>query len=204
MTPISSSSEGISDAALSAATGRTWAHWFAVLDEQGAAGAPASAGRPRGPGWPHPQIARWLHDEHGVDAWWCQGITVGYEQARGMRLPGQRADGTFEVSASKTLPLEQAEALDVVIAVLTASLGAPASRSSTAAYATARWSLPGQSFAVGRTGSLLATANPTKNGRTSVTLTNQRLADAEAAGPVKIALTAWLDAAGFEAARRLG
>lgn len=203
MTPISSS-EGISDEALTTATGHTWAEWFEILDGQGAAGAPAHDGRPRTPAWPHPQIARWLHDERGVDAWWCQGITVGYEQARGMRQPGQRADGTFEVSASKTLPLEQAQALDVLVAVLSASLGAPASRSSTAAYATARWPLPGQIGAVARGGSLLATANPTKNGRTVVTLTNQRLADAAALAPVKIALTAWLAAAGFEATRALG
>ncbi|TFD53473.1 hypothetical protein E3T55_05535 [Cryobacterium frigoriphilum] len=204
MTPISSSSEGISDAALSAATGRTWAQWFAVLDEQGAPGAPAHGRSPSTPAWPHPQIARWLQTEQGVDAWWCQGITVGYEQARGLRLPGQRADGTFEVSASKTLPLEQTRALDVVVAVLSASLGAPASRSSTAAYATARWPLPGQVGAVARGGSLLATANPTKNGRTSVTLTNQRLADPDMAAPVKMALSAWLAAAAFEAARGLG
>ncbi|MFC5929611.1 hypothetical protein D6T64_17420 [Cryobacterium melibiosiphilum] len=204
MTPINSSSEGISDEALIAATGRSRDDWFALLDEQGMAGAPAHGRWPSKPAWPHPQIARWLHDEHGVDAWWCQGITVGYEQARGLRRPGQRADGTFEVSASKTFALEQTQALDVVVAVLTASLGAPSSRSSTAAYATARWPLPGQIGATESGGSLLATANPTKNGRTSVTLTNQRLADPGALAPVKIALTAWLAAAGFEATRALG
>lgn len=34
--------------------------------------------------------------------WWAQGITVAYEQHIGRRVPGQRADGTFEVSVSKT------------------------------------------------------------------------------------------------------
>ena len=202
MTPISNS--GISDAALSAATGRTWAEWFVVLDAQGAAGAPATAGGPAKPAWRHPLIARWLHDECDVDPWWCQGITVGYEQARGLRQPGQRADGTFEVSVSKTFQLEQTQALDVVIAVVSASLGAPERRSSTAAYATARWPVTGQIGAAAHGGSLLATANPTRNGRTSVSLTNQRLSDVDAAAPVKMALTAWLAAAGFEAARGLG
>ncbi|MFO7689630.1 MAG: hypothetical protein R6W83_03615 [Cryobacterium sp.] len=185
MTPISSSSDGISDAALATATGRTWADWYAVLDEQGAAGAadphPSRA-------WTHPQIARWLGDVHSVDAWWCQAITVGFEQARGLRLPGQRADGSFEVSASKTLPLEQQGALDAVVSAVSADLGVPASRSTSATYATARWSMPGGS-------SVLATASPSKNGRTSVSLTRQRLSSADQVGLAKTQLTAWLTAA---------
>ena len=52
----------------------------------------------------HSKIARWLVEEHRVDGWWAQGITVSYEQARGLRAPGQRADGTFEASVTKTLP----------------------------------------------------------------------------------------------------
>src|SRR5690606_42038639 len=30
-------------------------------------------------------------------------LTVGYEQARGMRQPGQRPDGTFDANVSKTV-----------------------------------------------------------------------------------------------------
>jgi hypothetical protein len=57
---------------------------------------------------PHPEIARRLSAEHGVDGWWAQGITVSYEQARGMRAPGERPDG-FSVTASKTVavPVER-------------------------------------------------------------------------------------------------
>ncbi len=73
------------------ATGHTWDEWFALLDEWGAKHKN------------HAEIARWLAAEHGVDGWWAQSITVTYEQARGMRAPGQRADGTFSVSASKTI-----------------------------------------------------------------------------------------------------
>jgi len=163
-----------SDEALTAATGRPWAGWFGLLD---AAGAQA---------WTHPQIARWLHDEHGVPGWWSQAVTVGFEQARGLRMPGQRADGSFEVSASKTFPLEQQAALDAVVAAVTAGLGqAPTSESRAARYATARWKL-------GQGGSLLATANPTKAGRTSVSLTRQGVPDAAALGPAKAAMAEWL------------
>ena len=80
-----------SDDVLRANTGRTWDEWFAMLDRWGAAERP------------HPEIARWLNEEQGVDGWWAQGVTVGYEQARGLRAPGQRRGGLFEVNASKTV-----------------------------------------------------------------------------------------------------
>ncbi|WP_430869173.1 hypothetical protein [Demequina aurantiaca] len=35
--------------------------------------------------------------------WWSQAVTVAYELEIGRRVPGQRADGTFEVAASRTL-----------------------------------------------------------------------------------------------------
>lgn len=81
----------ISDEAIRGSTGRDWSEWFAVLD--------AWEGHQR----EHRDIAAWLGREHGVDSWWAQGITVAYEQARGKRAPGQRADGTFAASASKTV-----------------------------------------------------------------------------------------------------
>lgn len=82
---------------VTAATGRTRQEWFALLDEAGATG------------WEHPRIAAWLVDVHGVNGWWAQGITVGYEQEHGMRVPGGRRDGTFEASASKTIHRTAAE-----------------------------------------------------------------------------------------------
>ncbi|OLT47888.1 hypothetical protein [Cellulosimicrobium sp. CUA-896] len=39
----------------------------------------------------------------GVDGWWAQSLTVAYEQERGMRAPGQRSDGTYEVSPSRSV-----------------------------------------------------------------------------------------------------
>lgn len=179
------SGAGTSDEAMTAATGRPWSEWFELLD---AAGAEA---------WTHPRIARWLHDEQGVPGWWSQAVTVGFEQARGRRMPGQRADGSFEVSASRTFPLEQQAALDTVIAAVTTGLGqAPTSESRAARYPTARWKLA-------QGGSLLATANPAKAGRTSVSLTRQGLADAAALAPAKAAMAEWLGASSSGAERGL-
>jgi hypothetical protein len=80
-----------SDQVVRANTGRVWDEWFALLDAWGAVRRP------------HPEIARWLMDEHGVGGWWAQGVTVAYEQARGLRAPGQRRDGSWEVTVTKTV-----------------------------------------------------------------------------------------------------
>jgi hypothetical protein len=78
------------------ATGRGWQAWFEALDSWGAASRS------------HTEIARWLREEHRVDGWYSQSITVGYERARSLRAPGERPDG-FAVSASKTIavPVER-------------------------------------------------------------------------------------------------
>lgn len=164
----------LTDKAVLDATGRHPDEWFAFLDAQQATG------------WTHPMIARWLVD-NGVDPWWAQGITVRYEQARGMRLPGQAADGTFETSVSRTIPVEQRDALDRAIAAVRAVHGEPATVSPDAKYASARWRPE-------RGGTLLATAAPSKQGRTSVTLTWSKLPDAASLDEAKAAMRELLQA----------
>lgn len=90
-TPARSSTDIVGEERVVAATGRTRAEWFALLDRAGAQE------------WDHGRIARWLGGKHDVDGWWAQSVTVAYEQARGLREPGQRSDGTFTASATKTL-----------------------------------------------------------------------------------------------------
>jgi hypothetical protein len=80
----------MSDAAVKEKTGKDWAGWFGALDKAGAAKLR------------HPQIARLLHEKHGVPGWWSQMVTVEYELARGLRVRHQTATG-FSVSASKTI-----------------------------------------------------------------------------------------------------
>jgi uncharacterized protein YndB with AHSA1/START domain len=80
----------VADERVTAATGRGWQGWFELLDEWG------------GARHTHTEIARWLREEHGVQSWYSQSITVGYEQARGLRAPGEHADG-FAISASRTI-----------------------------------------------------------------------------------------------------
>jgi hypothetical protein len=80
----------MSDATVARGTGRGWDDWFRILDAWGA----ASKG--------HPAIAKHLREEHGVDGWWAQTVTVGYEWARGLRRVHEMPDG-FQVSVSRTV-----------------------------------------------------------------------------------------------------
>jgi hypothetical protein len=86
----------VADERVAEATGRGWQVWFEVLDGWNAASRS------------HTEIARWLREEHAVDGWYSQSITLGYERARGLRAPGQRPDG-FAVGASRTIavPVER-------------------------------------------------------------------------------------------------
>jgi len=95
--PPEAIAQRISDEALAEATGRHYEGWFELLDGWG-----AQERR-------HGEMARWLVDEQGVPGWWAQTVTVAYEQARGLRLPGQQPDGTFDASATKTVgvPVER-------------------------------------------------------------------------------------------------
>ncbi len=82
---------GLSDAKSREKTGHGLDHWLGVLD---AFGAVAKG---------HTASARHLSDDHGVDGWYAQGITVAYERARGVRGLNQRCDGDYEVSVSKVM-----------------------------------------------------------------------------------------------------
>jgi hypothetical protein len=87
----------VSEEAIVKGTGRGWDDWFRILDAWGA--------RTRN----HTEIARHVNAEHGVDGWWSQSVTVGYERARGMRAPNERPEG-FEVSVSKTVAMPAEDA----------------------------------------------------------------------------------------------
>ncbi len=80
----------VSDAAVQAKTGKTWAQWCAVLD------------RAKADTRSHREIAELLHSKFGVGPWWTQMVTVGYERARGRRAVNQTAQG-FRASVSRTI-----------------------------------------------------------------------------------------------------
>lgn len=175
---VGSSSDGVGEDAVREATGRDRAEWFALLDQAGAAT------------WKHKDIASWLVSDHGVDGWWAQSITVGYEQARGIRRPGQRQDGTFEASVSRTVALDTADALRMLAAIVTRELDvAPLALNLTAKHPTARFPLDGGEY-------VLATASPLGDGRSSIGLTWGRMPDGSRLADVKTSMRQWLQAVG--------
>src|SRR5215207_1086147 len=90
--PPRAAEPGVSDAAVQRATGKSWDEWFALRD--------AWQGKTHN----HTEIARHVHQTYGIDGWWAQSVTVGYERARGMRALHERPDG-FSMNASKTFPV---------------------------------------------------------------------------------------------------
>ena len=44
--------------------------------------------------------------------WWTQAVTVAYEQYIGRRIPGQRPDGTFQTSVSRSTTLGMDELME--------------------------------------------------------------------------------------------
>jgi uncharacterized protein YndB with AHSA1/START domain len=61
------------------------------------------------------EISDWLAGDHGLSRWWAQKIIVEYEQSRGVRKPGARPDGTFEITATKTIGVGKSRAFDAFI-----------------------------------------------------------------------------------------
>lgn len=86
--------ERIGDAAVSGRTGKTWSEWFLILDRAGAEAMEHKA-----------TVA--LLTKHGLDGWWAQMVTVGYEQERGKRQKHEKPEG-FQVSGSKTVTVSVA------------------------------------------------------------------------------------------------
>ena len=81
---------GVSDQAIKEKTGCTWERWVYALDRLGAATMS------------HPDIVALISKKYKVDSWWSQSVTVGYERIKGLRERGQRRDGTYEATKSRT------------------------------------------------------------------------------------------------------
>ncbi len=82
---------GMSDEAVAAKTGCTWDKWVRSLDAHDMASKP------------HREIAEFVHEKYKIPGWWAQNVTVGYERIKGLREKGQRRDGGYEASKSKTV-----------------------------------------------------------------------------------------------------
>ncbi len=156
---------GMTEATIAAGSGKGWDHWFRLLDAWGAVERS------------HTDIARFVRDENGIDGWWAQAVTVGYERARGLRARHQTTRG-FEVSVSKTIPASRDEVWAAILE--------PRRRR--------RWLEPGdlgsrrRAGPVGRSATFDVPSDGTRvaiaiddraGGRSTVTVTHERLAGAK-------------------------
>lgn len=88
---IAQTKGGLSNKKTIEKTGHDLAHWFDVIDRFG------------GMEKDHTALTKHLYEKHQLPAWYCQGIVVAYERARGKRVLNQKCDGSFEVSVSKVI-----------------------------------------------------------------------------------------------------
>jgi uncharacterized protein YndB with AHSA1/START domain len=93
----------ISTDAVKKATGKSWDEWVTLLDKEGAKTMS------------HKEIARLLYaKEYIKNGWWCQSVTMGYEQVRGKRIVGETGASGFEVGVQKTLPVSAQKVWDLI------------------------------------------------------------------------------------------
>jgi hypothetical protein len=131
----------------------------------------------------HAEIARHVAEAHGQTGWWAQGVTIQYEQHHGMRVPGQRSDGTFAANASRTVDGALPDVYARAVAMFTDALGPAAADRATGARPTARWAAE-----VGR---VVVTAE-VAGARIRVSAMHERLSGPDALDPAKAALVAVL------------
>jgi uncharacterized protein YndB with AHSA1/START domain len=159
----------MSDAAVQAKTGKTWGEWLKILD-----GARARK-------MDHKGIVAVLRDRHGLGPWWQQMVTVGYEQARGLREKHQRPGG-YEISRSKTVAVPLSE--------LFAAWQNPKSRARWLRHGklTVRKTVPRKSLRItwvdGKT-TVEASFSSKGARKSAVTVQHGKLPDARAAGRMK-------------------
>jgi hypothetical protein len=163
-----------SDDAVLAATGRGWDAWCDLLD--------ASPVRDDG----HGAIAAHVQSAHGVDAWWAQTVALGYERITGRRLPHQQPDGTFSMSASRTLAVDAGD--------LRSRLEDADGRAALfPGQTTELRSRPGTRNVRIALGEGTVALTPREDGRTTVAVQHAKLPSPDAVARWKTYWAAWLD-----------
>jgi hypothetical protein len=159
------------------ATGRGWDEWCRILD--------AWPGHADG----HTAIATYLRDEHGVEGWWAQTITVGYERITGLRLPHQQPDGTFTAGKSRTVKADAAMIREMLLDDQARADLFPGLETELRSRPTSKVLRIG----IGP-GTAQIALDPQDDGRVKITIAHDRLSTAEAVEEWKGYWSDWLEA----------
>lgn len=167
---------GMSDAVVKEKTGCQWDRWVKSLDHHGAAMLP------------HREIVDLVQTKYKVGDWWAQMVTVGYERIKGLRARGQRRDGSYEATKSRTF--------NVPVATLHhAFADAPMRRRWLSENGVkVRTSTPPKSIRLGfADGSIVAVGFTAKgDAKSAVALSHAKLSSKEEVEKVKAAWGEWL------------
>lgn len=173
---------GMSDAAIKSKTGCGWEKWVKALDYHGAETMS------------HRDIAELVHTKYKVPGWWTQTVTVGYERIKGLRARGQRRDGSYEASKSRTF--------DVPVAKLFHAWATPAKRTKwlDAPGVKTRTATPPKSIRLAWSDGGIVAAWFTAKGKSksSVAVQHAKLPDKQTADRLKTYWSERLDALGVE------
>jgi hypothetical protein len=179
-----------SDAAVAEATGRGWNEWCDLID--------AWVGERPAPD--HTTIAAYLADELGIDPWWSQTITGGYERITGLRLPYQRPDGTFTAGRSATIAVDGIELRRMLLDDLDRADLLPGLRSELRSQPDAKRIRIGLDHGVVQFSIEKAKPSPSRpeQVRYRVAIAHEKLASFDDVEPWKEFWQAWLDAVAAE------
>lgn len=167
---------GMSDAKIEAQTGCTWEKWVYALDRRGADKLP------------HRELAELINTKYKTGDWWTQTVAVGYERIRGLRARGQRRDGSYSGSKSRTfnVPIEQ---------LFDAWTNAALRKKWMSEPARVRTAQPNKSMRLGLADGAIIAANFTaKDGKSAVAVQQEKLKSAAATEAFKRAWAKDLDA----------
>lgn len=101
----------INTESIAKATGKPWEAWVYALDVAGARELT------------HAELVKLVNSQlESMESggWWAQGITVAYEQHIGRRIPGQLANGLFELAVSKSVARPRAKLFPATVGWLEA------------------------------------------------------------------------------------
>jgi hypothetical protein len=87
---------GMCDEKVKEHTGCDWEKWVYALD------------RKKAYELTHYELAKLIKEKYKTPDWWTQTVAVGYERIKGLRARGQRRDGSYSASKSRTfhVPVE--------------------------------------------------------------------------------------------------
>ncbi len=173
----------VPDASVAAATGMAWDEWCDQIDAAGVD--------------PHDHKALVAFARERIDrarvgdklGWWSQGVAVGYERITGVRLPHQRADGSFVASRSRTMNVDVAGLRELLVSDQGRGELFPGHETRLVSRPTAKALRVGFSQGVA-----LLSLDPLPDARTKVTVSHERLSAPEDVAVWKAYWAEWLDA----------